>query len=555
MLKMNGAINFYSKWIVLVVILLVSDLSGQTVLYKPSTEVIANPGRGLYKYSITDEEYSSVVGYNNLAPAFLTEWKNSPDKITVVYRTFLLSSFIDKDINPVYLDNIRTDFDHVRQAGMKIIVRFSYSDTQDNAPQQPKKYRILSHISQLSSVLNQNKDVIFSVQAGFIGTWGEWYYTNSDEFGTQGIISPTQWANRKEVLDSLLAATHPDIALQVRTVAIKKYLYGDLPLTPATAYQSSPQARIGFYNDAFLNDWGDQGTFEVKEQCDNPLTTDDYEFLANESKYLPLSGETNGLNPCDGGLRTKGSNALFEMNDSHWSSINRDYHPAFWNNMDDSVYQEMLRSLGYCFVLIKSTVDVQQDNFNIELEIKNQGYARAFDRRPVFLVLENTENGQTTPIALNTDVRTWSWGTVIGHNISPGVSGTFRLYLWLPDKDSVLSKISDYSIRLANDSLWHPISGYNDLQQTIVLDKKSIVQNPNTSQSNLLYPNPVIEHLSIQTTDEAVHNISITNLVGQLVLQTNIIGADTIDVADLSAGIYFIKMNARYPVVLKFVKL
>jgi hypothetical protein len=40
----------------------------------------------------------------------------------------------------------------------------------------------LTHITQLESILEANKDIIFAQQAGFIGKYGEWYYTNSSVF-------------------------------------------------------------------------------------------------------------------------------------------------------------------------------------------------------------------------------------------------------------------------------------------------------------------------------------------------------------------------------------
>jgi hypothetical protein len=171
-------------------------LIGQTVNYTASSLIINNPERGLQKYSITASNYSTTNGANNLSVSTLKAWKNSSDKVTVVYRYFMLDAFLNANINSTYLNNIQKDFNNVRTAGLKVIVRFAYSNEEGTTAQQASKAQILTHISQLSPLLNTNKDVIFSLQAGFIGTWGEWYYTNSTEFGTDGTISATQWANR-----------------------------------------------------------------------------------------------------------------------------------------------------------------------------------------------------------------------------------------------------------------------------------------------------------------------------------------------------------------------
>jgi hypothetical protein len=443
---------------------------GQTVNYTESNEIIANPERGLQKYSITGSNYSTNNGANNLSVSTLSNWRNSADKITVVYRYFLLEDFMDSNINTTYLNNIQGDFDNIRAAGLKVIVRFSYSNSEGNGAQQPSKAQILSHISQLSSILNNNKDVIFSIQAGFIGTWGEWYYTNSSEFGTEDDITNVQWSNRKEVVDAMLSTVPLDIPVQVRYVGIKTKLYGLTTLTPQTAYQNTANARIGFYNDAFLNDWGDQGTYSVNDQCDNPVGNSEYNYLSNETKYLPMTGETNGLNSCNNGFRTNGINAIHEMELTNWTTLNRDYHPAFWNQIINSnEYDDILKKLGYRFVLNSSTVTSNGLDFDLTINLTNIGFARIFKKRNVYLVMKNTQTNNISTHLINTDIRTWENSNTISQNIDSGLTGSYQLYLWMPDNSPLLETNSDYSIRFANQNIWDAATGYNDLMQTVDL--------------------------------------------------------------------------------------
>lgn len=442
---------------------------GQSVQYTSSEEVIANPERGLQKYSITAIDYPTTVGANNLPVATLEAWKNSTDKVSVVFRYFLLEAFLEAPINATYLDNMQTDFDNIRTAGLKVIVRFSYSDTQGTEEQQPTKAQILAHITQLSPILTANKDVIFSHQAGFIGTWGEWYYTNSSEFGSAGSISEVQWNNRKDILDAMLAATPLEIPLQVRYPDIKTRFYGADELTPSTAYQANASARIGFFNDAFLNNWGDQGTYGTGE-CENPVGNSRYNYLSNETQYLPMTGETNGLNPCDNGQRTSAANALHELELTNWTTLNRDYHPDFWAGINQNDYNEILRNLGYRFVLNSSSVVANGSSFDLTISLSNLGFARVFRQRPVYLILENIATGTSSSYLLNTDIRTWDGATTITQNLNPGLVGAFSLYLWLPDPAPSLSNRADYCIRFANANTWQAARGYNDLQQTVLLD-------------------------------------------------------------------------------------
>jgi len=529
------------------------QVNAQTVNYTASSAIIANPERGLQKYSITGSNYSTTNGANNLSVSTLNGWKNSADKVTVVFRYFLLNNFMTSSINTTYLNNMQTDFNNIRTAGFKAIIRFSYSDAQGSGAQQPSKAQILAHISQLSPILLANKDVILSHQAGFIGTWGEWYYTNSTEFGTSDAISTAQWANRKEIVDAMLAATPAEIPIQVRYVGIKTTLYGTTQLTAATAYKNTANARIGFFNDAFLNNWGDQGTYAVNSECTNPVGTSEYNYLSNETSYLPMTGETNGLNPCNSGYRTKGTNAIYEMGLTNWTTLNRDYYSGFWNQLSTNEYNEILSNLGYRFVLNSSTITSNGSGFDLNLNITNMGFARIFKERPVFLVLKNTSTNDITTHLLNTDIRTWENSVSITQHFDPELSGTFKLYLWLPDNELLLRTNPDYSIQFANTGTWEASTGYNDLLQTISLQPTGIA-DVSIKNHFTVYPNPSSDFITIQFNDSEKEQIQVYNSTGQLVKESTVLPNNKIDISDLLNGIYFIRSTTIPSSTVKFIK-
>ncbi|MBQ4821877.1 DUF4832 domain-containing protein [Aquimarina sp. MMG016] len=518
----------------------------QSTNYTTSTDIIANPERGLQKYSITSSDYATTTDYNNLSVATLNNWKTSTDKVTVVYRYFLLDAFLNSDINATFLENIQGDFDNVRNAGLKIIVRFSYSNSQGTTAQQPTKSQILTHISQLSPILNTNKDVIFSVQAGFIGTWGEWYYTNSTEFGTDGNISEIQWANRKEIIDAMLAAIPIEIPIQVRYAGIKTKMYSTTQLTEQTAYQNTPNARIGFYNDAFLNDYGDQGTYSVSSQCENPVGAIDYSYIANETKYLPMTGETNGLNTCDNGFRTSGANALNELNLTNWTTINRDYYTPFWTQVINSGhYNDIVKNIGYRFVLNSSTITTNTSDFDLTIDLSNVGYARHFKERNVYLILKNTITDEITTALIDTDIRTWESSVSITQNFNLGLTGTFQLYLWLPDKETNLAMNPDYSIQFANTNIWETETGYNSLLQTITLDSTLSVDDILNNNHFSIYPNPSSDFITLKLKESKEVRIQIFDIYGQLIEEVSIFDDYTLDVSNLENGVYFIRFKNK----------
>lgn len=49
-----------------------------------------------------------------------------------------------------------------------------------------------------------NGALIAVMQAGFIGVWGEWYYTA--HYGNEGVVTEEDWARRRQVVSQLLQA-------------------------------------------------------------------------------------------------------------------------------------------------------------------------------------------------------------------------------------------------------------------------------------------------------------------------------------------------------------
>lgn len=523
-----------------------SAFAQSTVHYEESNVIIANPERGLQKYSITNNSYNTQSNYSNLSQSTLTGWRSGTDKVTVLFRYFLLDAFLQTDISQTYLTNIQKDFDIIRNSGFKCLVRFSYSNAQSGNPQQPTKAQIIRHIEQLTPLLSNNKDVIVAHQAGFIGTWGEWYYTNSSELGDQGSINTTQWNNRKAIVDAMLAATPIEIPLQVRYPQVKKTMYGTSWLNESTAYQNTPNARIGFFNDAFLNNWGDMGTFDVNSKNQNPVGTADYNYLANETKYTPMSGETNGLN----GTRTDGSNALHEMNLANWTCINRDYHGDVWNNwINAGVYEDILKKTGYRFVLRNSNFQVENHHLNIKINLENIGFARLFKERKVFLVLQNTADNQTHSFLLNTDPRTWEGAVSIEQTIDiESLSiGTYNSYLHLPDINASIATRAEYAIQFANNNVWNAENGYNNLSQSFTTIQTANLNSTEQDSSTTLniFPNPFSTQTSVyinKTLKDA--KLTIASMNGQILSEISGISGKVflINRSGLPAGMYLVKL-------------
>ena len=423
--------------------------------YTLDDSIITNPERGYTELTTTG---STEIVYNLVSQITLTNYRVI-DGLTVIQRQFFLFLFIDgSPISEQYLANMQTDFNRIRNSGLKVMPRFTYT-SKDATVYQPTKAQILAHITQLAPVINANKDVIVSIQAGFIGKYGEWFTTGSAEFGSgdYNFWTPTQLANRKEIVDAILSQFDESILLQLRTVFYKEMLY------------PSGNPRIGFVNDAFLNDFGDDGTFNVGSAAGTPSTTQTNIFQT-ASLTAPISGESNGLNPAVPS-RTDGANAKIELDFYNWSLISWDYWPEVidsWVASGD--YDIIKKNLGYRFVLNSSTFTRNGNTINVNINLENIGYANSFRSRNAYIVFKNTSTQQIFTNQIITDVNSWYSTVVLNQtfDISTLPSGSYNSYIWLPDNSPSILNNPLYAIRLSNIGTWDSVTGYNNLNQTFV---------------------------------------------------------------------------------------
>lgn len=65
-------------------------------------------------------------------------------------------------------------FAKLRGAGIKALWRFAY-DRDSPGREDYDANTILGHINQLAEVMHTNADALYVLQAGFLGSWGEWH--------------------------------------------------------------------------------------------------------------------------------------------------------------------------------------------------------------------------------------------------------------------------------------------------------------------------------------------------------------------------------------------
>ena len=423
-----------------------------TVEYKSINDLFPNPERGFYKYS---DNNSSISEYT------LRAYRDN--NITLLFRYFYLKDFRNAPLSDKVLDDFDRDMETIRKCGMKCIVRFAYTSA-INEPDAPLE-TILMHLDQLKPRLEKNVDVIALMQAGFIGSWGEWYYTTNN-LNTTGA--------RYQVLNKILQTLPPNRMVQVRTPAYKQeFLQRIAPLTQDEAYTAQNVARIGHHNDCFLASATDYGTYINVEE--------DKAYLNKDCLYVPIGGETC---PPDGVSAADGLKAYNEMRYLRFSYLNEDYYRGVNNGWVSGGYMDdIIREMGYRLELVSGEYPEEVacgSTFSARILLKNTGFASLFNERGAELILKNAQNAYR--VKLDVDPRSWKPAVASTLDLEVGVlvdmvPGEYILYLNLPDVASSLYDNPDYSIRLANENVWESQSGYNNLLVTIRV-KDNVAKTP-----------------------------------------------------------------------------
>ncbi len=443
-----------------------------------------NPERGFYHPQ--EQVFKESQPESNFPASTITAHRKL--RRTLFLREYYLNNYREDSIPQYALNIILQDFETCREAGGKLIIRFAYTSSQTTPYKDasPEWWRI--HLEQLKPILAQGEDVISCVQAGFLGVWGEWYYSSQ---GTGGNIKQQV---KTDLINQLLDAVPASRAVQLRTPAYKQaYLNKDtVPLTPEEAFNGSPKARLGHHNDAILNDKNNMGTYVNRNR--------DMSYLNRDCRYLPNGGETDLTKEQANATKiyndwSTGAIAHEELSYLHYSYLNHAYS-AFvlnkWKEEKDnngySYYDILSAHLGYRFGVQKSSLPdsiAPGGNLPINLIIANTGYATPYNERHAYLVLKNETDTLSFPI--DSDPRFWISGggqTLIDESFEVPVTATEGIYevcVYIPDCSPRLASDSRFAIRLCNENCWEETSGYNNLHLKIIISSEASL-NPNIEE-------------------------------------------------------------------------
>jgi hypothetical protein len=447
---LKQAMNRAAKWNVAGLVLLLATLPPTPLaaqvprqhLYEASAAEFLNPERGFYRYA-------DLTNPRN--------FKQVRDQgQTLVYGRVQASDYRDRPLSQEFLDQIQHGFDEARREGLKVKFRLTYNNGFE--PDAPKDV-ILGHIQQLQPLWERNKDVMFLMDAGFIGAWGEWHSS------TNGLDNRT---DRKAILFAILDALPKERTVGIRTPHFKREIFSGSQLsdrqvvTKENAFDGSHLARVGHLNDCFLSSASDMGTYALLNN-NWPLERE-LDYLGGESRFVAFGGETCALHD-----RNEASNALQEMAKLHIDYLNLDYHPEVINRWKEAgSFDEIQRRLGYRFALKSAEFPRELRPGGLmpfRFTLENFGFGELFNPRRVEVALQD-ETGTRHSAELQVDPRFWSGGET--HKIDTWLalpdslpSGKYSLGLWLPDVAETLREDVRYAVRFANDEVWDAGTGIN----------------------------------------------------------------------------------------------
>lgn len=185
----------------------------QTATFKGSPELVLNPERGFR------HEIDSGCDSGPVADARWTQVlaEMAQYNLTVVQTYCYLvpesETQVPAQLSTATVGKLADAFARLRTAGAKALLRFAY-DRDMPGTHAYNAQTILGHIKQLQPAMAPNYDGLYVLQAGFIGSWGEWHSALANIKGNATAVS--------EIIEAeLFTLLPPDRKLNVRVPVYK----------------------------------------------------------------------------------------------------------------------------------------------------------------------------------------------------------------------------------------------------------------------------------------------------------------------------------------------
>ncbi len=407
-----------------------------------------------------------------------------------------MTEFKTTEILPEYaLNNLQRIFDALKENNFRGLIRFAYQGGMMQKEEQASDDIMFCHMKQVAPILEKNKSLIHTIEAGFLGAWGEWHSFPGHTWETNGFFGgPIHYGDR--ILSNIMNTFPDDIYIQIRYPGIKNLIDRDLPV----------QRRMGLNNDAFFGYHSATGWPYTSMDCDASLQA------ATDSLFAPMGGEffwgmewpeprvtfeeavllykyfhQNSFsvyhNSFEGTPYVAGASVdtdwykteregdmsiwLKTPVDRNWLDENKIFYSADWfkdkngNNIERSGFEFVRDHLGYRIEAKSLEIDgeiAQGEFIDLSLELVNYGFSAAFNMQSKLVILD--ENNKMVSFVRAGNPEGWNNGNrLITQKINsvmklPSTSGKYKIAFYLHNS-------ADEGAYLAND-IEH-INGYNIL--------------------------------------------------------------------------------------------
>ena len=442
------------KSILASIFLLSATAFAGTATYSATNTIFESPERGFCNPINNSESFNASVVRNNYPGQSIGE-------VLIRLDRFKNGASLDS----CFLSNLANSFATARVAGVKLRVTFSYNygpasyyapytacngQVIQNDGNDASLSTILNHISQLSSTLNQYSDVIYEIDAGFIGQWGEWH---GSTHGNDTLTAHNQ------VITNERTYFPSNRHISLRRPAYKgNYLRGlGYGLTPGLFPQ------LGYHNQDFVDD-----TDMFTDPQGILSSSDCRTFYDNDVSFT-----ANGADAASNGGSIAGDTAVNRMQQYHYTIFFG--YPnllSYWQTSFPSQYATMQRRLGYRFQVTQATTPntaIRGQTYTISVNLVNNGFAKLMNYRAGYVVVVN---GNSAYAALLTDsngsydlenltlaagIKTYTANFTLPNTFP---IGTAQATLWLPDAAANLDGSPLFSIRVdGTNANWDATAG------------------------------------------------------------------------------------------------
>ncbi|GEM_PF-1209839 len=434
-----------------------------------ATKGLANPERGFRFEMVVGQE---IEGATESCWPF-NDYRDDGVVITQAYC--YLKDYWNRQISQSKLDALQASFDHARREGVKFILRFAYQDDY-NQTACPSLARIIMHIRQLEDIIRKNIDVIYTLQIGWIGMWGEFHSDplklDQDPYAIASVVKATLKIlpeNRSTMMR----------CMRYRTKAKDNKAEIDLN-------------RVGFFNDGTLAGTTDGGTFSLAYDGDP-----EFDMVTKESAHIPIEGELFWNSNIDL-LSANALTAITRFIKHHYSTFSivhsnseLDWTPVYgsidaWKNTPftagllkaqglpcdekyfvrnpvPSAYEYIRDHFGYRLEAVSTQGEFVGKEYNGKIIVRNVGFSRPVNPRPTYLVLYNDE-GIAYEFPTGIDAQFFEpWKEVevalVGRLPDNAPNGIYHAALWLPDEEETIRYRPEYAITIAEGTQCEILDG------------------------------------------------------------------------------------------------